>query len=73
MILSIVGCDNMQAGLPGRSSVDGFPFLPAALQILDGAENALPDRYAYDVPGQPHFIDALGGPCGGMRSVMRDQ
>ena len=56
----------------GRS-VDGIFFLPAALQILDRAQDALPDRYADDVPGQPHFIGALGCPGGGVRSIMRYQ
>jgi hypothetical protein len=43
---------------------------PAALQVLNCAKDALPDRDADDVVGQTQFIDPLGGSRRGVRPVV---
>jgi hypothetical protein len=55
------------------ASVDGFPLSPTALQVLNSAQDALPDHDPCYVAGLTQFVGPLGGSCRGVRPVVRDQ
>ena len=63
----------LQEGLGQGAAVDGIPSPPAALQILDCAKDALPDRDSHDVARLVQFIGTLSGPRRGVLAVVSDQ